>query len=367
VIFQGRLNILQNYKVIQSELTNRISSGLSALVTFVLLVYNNEKTIIQSLKSVINQDYDFLELIVHDDCSIDDTLQLITKFLKGVSRPGFEYKVIASEANVGTLTALRRAAKHASGALIVCGAGDDLSKPERVRKIREHWIQTRAWGLYSCYELISEEGCILKDHDSINQYDRYLAELRSFVNNLDDNFEFIHGATSAYDKKIFEMIESMPDYYVLAEDGALSIVIALFGGKTVKVDGNLVRYRLSNSSLTNGKPNSDKYSDLAADEDKIKRLNSAQFNRCIFYIDLFSLTHYDLKLTLNIKKTMRAASILSAKSTWWEKSFTDRLVFLFTNRLNNREFKWFLGRILPLPIFLGIKMIIKSCRKQILR
>jgi glycosyltransferase involved in cell wall biosynthesis len=354
---------LQNYKVIQSELTNSIDDSSSALVTFVLLTYNNEKTVIQSLKSVINQDYETLELIVHDDCSTDDTLKLVTKFLAGVSRPNFEYKVIRSDANVGTLTALRRAAKNARGPLIVCGAGDDISKPERVRKVRQHWIQTRAWGLYSSYELISEEGYILKDHASINQSDKYLIELRSLVNGLEDNFEFIHGATSAYEKKLFVMLESMPDYYVLAEDGALSIVIALLGGKTVKVDGNLVRYRLSNSSLTNGKRNSVKYRDLASDEDSINRLNSAQCNRCRFFIDLSILKGCDFKLTLNIEKTMRSLSILNSKATWWEKTFTDRLVYIFTNRLSNREFKWFLGRMLPLPMFLGMKMIYKIMSK----
>ncbi|HHH3795658.1 TPA: glycosyltransferase family 2 protein, partial [Enterobacter hormaechei subsp. steigerwaltii] len=44
--------------------------------------YNSSKTIILSIQSVLAQKYENWELLITDDCSSDDTLEIILSFSK---------------------------------------------------------------------------------------------------------------------------------------------------------------------------------------------------------------------------------------------------------------------------------------------
>ncbi|WP_143812037.1 glycosyltransferase family 2 protein, partial [Oenococcus oeni] len=51
------------------------------LVSVIMPVYNVAGFVLQSIKSVINQSYHYFELIIVDDGSSDNSLQIIKKFL----------------------------------------------------------------------------------------------------------------------------------------------------------------------------------------------------------------------------------------------------------------------------------------------
>jgi glycosyltransferase involved in cell wall biosynthesis len=51
------------------------------LVTVICLCYNHADYVIESLNSVINQDYKNIELIILDDCSKDDSVIIIESWL----------------------------------------------------------------------------------------------------------------------------------------------------------------------------------------------------------------------------------------------------------------------------------------------
>lgn len=50
------------------------------LVSVIIPAYNSEKTIKETIESVLNQTFHNLELIVINDGSQDSTLEIITKF-----------------------------------------------------------------------------------------------------------------------------------------------------------------------------------------------------------------------------------------------------------------------------------------------
>lgn len=72
---------------------------MSKKVSVIIPVYNKEKYIEQCLKSVINQTYSDVEIIIIDDASTDNSLELV-KSIKD-SR----IKVIELKENVGAGTA----------------------------------------------------------------------------------------------------------------------------------------------------------------------------------------------------------------------------------------------------------------------
>ena len=52
------------------------------LVTIAVPMYNEEKGILKTLNSLVNQDYKHLEIIVIDDASVDDSVPIVEKFMK---------------------------------------------------------------------------------------------------------------------------------------------------------------------------------------------------------------------------------------------------------------------------------------------
>lgn len=53
---------------------------MKPLVSIISPTYNDEKTIKNTIKSVINQSYKNWEMIIVDDCSKDNTGEIIKKF-----------------------------------------------------------------------------------------------------------------------------------------------------------------------------------------------------------------------------------------------------------------------------------------------
>lgn len=90
-------------------------------VSVIVPVYNLSEYISSTLDSIINQDFNCFEVIVIDDGSTDDSLEIINEKL---SKSLIEYKVIHQE-NSGVSSARNRGIKEARGDYLVFVDGDD--------------------------------------------------------------------------------------------------------------------------------------------------------------------------------------------------------------------------------------------------
>ena len=52
------------------------------LVSILMSVRNGEQTVEKSIKSILNQSYDYFEFLIVDDCSTDSTLGKTKNFRK---------------------------------------------------------------------------------------------------------------------------------------------------------------------------------------------------------------------------------------------------------------------------------------------
>lgn len=93
-------------------------------------VYNDEKNIDKSIKSIMSQTYKNLELHILDDGSDDKTWKIINKY-KTEYQNIFIYK---NKNNLGLTKSLNYLVNQTNGEIIARHDSDDLSHPERIEK-----------------------------------------------------------------------------------------------------------------------------------------------------------------------------------------------------------------------------------------
>ena len=124
------------------------------LVSIITPSYNSAKYIAQTIESVLAQTYTSWEMIIVDDCSKDNSIEIIEKYLKNDSR----IKLHQLEKNSGAAVARNRAIEEAKGRYIAFLDADDLWKPEKLEKQLPFMHENDLAFSYSSYDLIDEDG-----------------------------------------------------------------------------------------------------------------------------------------------------------------------------------------------------------------
>ena len=127
------------------------------LVSVICLAYNHENFVVETLNSVIQQNYRPIELIIVDDCSLDTTKLEINNWL--LSHP--EVQFIANEFNIGNTKSFNKALKIAKGEYIIDLAADDLLLPNGIQVQINAFQKSKFQNLgvvYGNAEIINEDG-----------------------------------------------------------------------------------------------------------------------------------------------------------------------------------------------------------------
>ena len=101
------------------------------LVSVLMPAYNHEKYIQDTIKSIINQTYQNIELIVIDDGSKDSTWQKINE-LKAECESRFSRVHFETKANEGTCKTLNQLISLAQGEFVYLIASDDMARPQAI-------------------------------------------------------------------------------------------------------------------------------------------------------------------------------------------------------------------------------------------
>jgi teichuronic acid biosynthesis glycosyltransferase TuaG len=124
------------------------------LVSIIVPSFNSDKFIAETIQSVENQTYQNWEMIIVDDCSIDNTVAIIAKFVANDSR----VHLFQLDKNSGTGIARNFALSKAKGQYITFLDADDLWKPLKLEKQIHFLKQHNLPFTFSFYDCINEEG-----------------------------------------------------------------------------------------------------------------------------------------------------------------------------------------------------------------
>lgn len=122
------------------------------LVSIIMPSYNTAKYIEESIKSVLAQTYMNWELLIVDDCSTDNTDEIVQPFLSDK-----RVKYLKNEKNSGAAISRNRALREAKGKWIAFLDSDDLWMPEKLEKQIAFMKEYDYKFSYTNYEKIDEE------------------------------------------------------------------------------------------------------------------------------------------------------------------------------------------------------------------
>ncbi|UWY30485.1 glycosyltransferase [Flavobacterium sp. TR2] len=126
------------------------------LVTVICLCYNHEKFVVEALNSVLNQNYQNIELIIADDCSNDNSKKVITDWLQ--NHPTVQF--ISGKINLGNTKTFNKALQLSKGEYIIDLAADDVLLKDCIEKQVNAFLNSDKKNLAVVYgnaELISEK------------------------------------------------------------------------------------------------------------------------------------------------------------------------------------------------------------------
>jgi len=222
--------------------TEMMEPDTRPLISFCMFAYNQERFIRQAVEGAFAQSYSPLEIILSDDCSTDGTFDIMREMASAYRGP-HSVRLNRNERNLGVGGHVNRVVALARGSLIVCGAGDDVSLPERVQELSIALQQScgSANSIVSGWYKVDEAGKLLSVHpkNPKREFHSLLEEVRGGGR--------ICGATHAFTKKTFEVFGPL-DEEIVAEDRVIGLRSHLIGS-VVEVPRCLVQYRAHDSNL----------------------------------------------------------------------------------------------------------------------
>lgn len=138
-------------------------------VSVVTASYNYQDYIKEAIQSVLNQTYKDWELIIVDDCSTDNSVQVINSYKDD------RIKLFVNEKNLGLQKTVKRGIENASGEWIVFLESDDILKPDNIEK------KVRIAQKYKDVNLIFNDCEFFGDEEKVSDFTVALKKTRSLL------------------------------------------------------------------------------------------------------------------------------------------------------------------------------------------
>lgn len=127
---------------------------MTPLVSIIMPLFNAERYVAQSIESVLAQTYTNWELLVSDDHSTDNSVEIVKSFVDNDKR----IKLFESEKNQGIAMTRNISIEHAKGRFVAFLDNDDIWMPEKLEKQLKFMLDKNCGFSYTSYELVDNKG-----------------------------------------------------------------------------------------------------------------------------------------------------------------------------------------------------------------
>lgn len=125
---------------------------IDGLVSVVIPMYNSGKYITPSIMSALNQTYKNIEVLVIDDCSKDNSVEVV----EGLSKKDGRVRCFPLEKNGGAAVARNKGIKEARGRYIAFLDSDDLWASDKIEKQLALMNEKKAVFAFCAYDYVNE-------------------------------------------------------------------------------------------------------------------------------------------------------------------------------------------------------------------
>ncbi len=331
-----------------------VTSNSYPRASLVIIAFNQKDYIEEAVSCALAQDYPNLQIVLSDDNSTDDTFDRMQAMVAAYDG---SHTVVLNRApgGRGVLAHFYDALPHVDGVLMIGGAGDDMSAPNRVTKLVEAWRDTGAAAIYSAWNRVDARGKFIATEGIESQHDRDMA---AYFPDREVTISF--GCTAAYETGFVRSIP-LPDKTIWSEDYFWSAIAMLAGRDILYLSEPLVSYRQNPSALRNFVPG------------KVDHL-SYELRENRFFTGLAELLEAVLAVIDNGTPAARTRIDRNAilhdiawyryRADWSQRSLFERLYYTATLRSRQR-IRWAVPRLPGIRTFIGIKTAMSGFRRNL--
>ena len=240
------------------EVQNSQDTDHNPLVSIIVITYNSAKFVLETLESAKAQTYQNIELIVSDDWSTDNTIEICKQWIQNNKVRFRKTIIVTSKINTGTSSNCNRGFNESTGEWIKFIAGDDILHINSIEYFIEYLNNN-----FSSPQVVFSKQCNFIDNDT---------NTRTFTETLprtNDNPLFIDnssakdqlqvllfgrinipGPTLLIKSSLLEDIGRFDEKYGILEDFPLYIKILESNVKFYFLDKTTVYYRIHSLSVT---------------------------------------------------------------------------------------------------------------------
>lgn len=131
--------------------------------SIVTICLNSEKTIRKTIESVLLQNYPYVEYLIIDGASRDNTLKIAEEYKERFKDKGYSY-IISSEKDNGIYDAMNKGIKKATGDIIGIINAGDWYEPTALKTVAKVYKAKQFDMFYADINLIKSNGSIIVKH-----------------------------------------------------------------------------------------------------------------------------------------------------------------------------------------------------------
>ena len=143
------------------------------LVSIITPTWACGRFIVETIRSVQAQTYKNWELLIQDDCSVDETAEVVRPFVETDSRIKYE----CNQKNSGAAVTRNNALRRAKGRWVAFLDSDDLWKPDKLEKQLRFMVENGYKFSYTAYQEIDgrsrETGVVVRGPEHVTKLFMY--------------------------------------------------------------------------------------------------------------------------------------------------------------------------------------------------
>jgi alpha-1,3-rhamnosyltransferase len=222
------------------------------LVSIIVITYNSSKYVLETLESTKAQTYQNIELIISDDASQDDTVEICKKWLAENQEKFVRAELITTEINTGIPANCNRGVKASKGEWVKLIAGDDLLLADCIVNGIQFAVQNLDAKIFASnahFFTNNLSEIIKKTYLKNNEFfDKKLTAKDQF--NLLLHRNYINAPTLFFNRSLFDMNNGFDEGIKYMEDYPFYLKTLKKGIKIYYLNKFTVGYRLHASSIS---------------------------------------------------------------------------------------------------------------------